>query len=217
MGQYRHTISSIMAMPNDVLLQKTVEFNFHQEKRFHYFLDTPKHKPGGRLNIIGHASSSMSGVILFQGACSNCPGMNLQVFCATISALLTHIKNEGLNIQCVRIIACHSGASGLAQALANHINMPVKGSLGGTRVYLTTQFCSTPNIYRHFIDKTDRGGHYYSEEEERQLRHDRAYGLYKWYYPQSSNPDSEFDEFASQRVSRLQRSDSDSEFDEFVS
>ncbi|MGJ0625294.1 hypothetical protein [Xenorhabdus bovienii] len=216
MGQYRHTISSIMAMPNDVLLQKTVEFNFHQEKRFHYFLDTPKHKPGGRLNIIGHVSPVGSS-ILFMGACEYSPGMNLNVFCQTIKALLTDIKNRGQNILCIRIIACYSGANGLAQELANHINMPVKGSLGGTRVSPTTQFRSMPNINRRFIDKTDREGHYYAEERERQLRHDPYYGVYKWYYPQSSNPDSEFDEFASQRVSRLQRSDSDSEFGAFVS
>ncbi|MEX0446190.1 hypothetical protein [Xenorhabdus sp. SGI246] len=216
MGQYRHTISNIIAMTHDVLMQKTTEMNFHQEKRFHYFLDKPKHKPGYRLNIVGHGSPVGSS-ILFAGACMYNLGMNLNVFCKTINALLTDIKNRGQNIQCVRIIACHSGANGLAQALANHINMPVKGSLGGTRVYPTTQFRSISNISRYFIDRTDRGGHYYSEEADRQLRHDTTYGLYKWYYPQSSNPDSEFDEFVSQRVSRPQRSDSDSEFDAFVS
>ncbi len=94
----------------------------HKEKRFHYFLDKAKHIPEYRLNIIGHASSSMSSAVLFQGACLNCPGMNLKVFCETISTLFTDIKNKGLNIRCVRIIACHSGASGLAQTLANHIN-----------------------------------------------------------------------------------------------
>ncbi|CBJ81221.1 hypothetical protein XBJ2_1140004 [Xenorhabdus bovienii str. Jollieti] len=216
MGEYRHTISNIIAMPSDVLLQKTVEVIFHQEKRFHYFLDTPKHKPGDRLNIIGH-SSPVGSPILFAGAYVNSFGMNPRVFCQTINALLTDIKNRGKNIQCVRIIACYSGANNLAQKLANYINMPVKGSLGGTRVYPTMQFHSIPNINRHFIDKTDIGGHYYFEERERQLMHDPSYGLYRWYKPKSSNPDSEFDEFASQRVSRLQRSDSDSEFDTFVS
>ncbi|PHM61000.1 hypothetical protein [Xenorhabdus ishibashii] len=215
MGQYRHTISNIIAMPDDVLLQQTVEVNFHQEKRFHYFLDTPRHKSGDRLNIIGH-SSPVGRTILFAGASAYNPGMNLNVFCQTIKALLTDIRSRGQNILCVRIIACYSGSNGLAQKLADYINMPVKGSLGGTRVYPTTQFRSMPNVNRHFIDKTDRGGHYYSEEEDRQLRHDPAYGLYQWYYPQSSDPDSAFDAFANQRVSRLQRSEPDSAFDAFA-
>ncbi|MDC9592492.1 hypothetical protein [Xenorhabdus sp. IM139775] len=237
MGQYRHTISNIMAMTDDEVIQKTTEVNFHQEKRFHYFLDKPKHKVGYRLNIVGH-TSPVGQEILFVGSCQYNPGMNLNDFCETIKALLTDIKNRGQNIQSVRIVACHSGTNGLAQALANHINMPVKGSLGGTRICLTTEYRPMSNISRYFIDKGGDRSHSSQEERDRQERHDPHYGMYRWYNPQIQSLDSdsefgefvnqlaqrpqpsdsgrEFDEFVNQRVQRLQRSDSGREFDEFV-
>ncbi|MBD1229543.1 hypothetical protein, partial [Xenorhabdus griffiniae] len=82
------------------------------------------------------------------------------------------------------------------------INMPVKGSLGGTRMYPTMDFHPEYNITRYFVDKIgDRSG-YSQEEKDRQRKHDPYYGFYKWYYPQfqHSNSDSEFDAFISQRV-----------------
>ncbi|OTA16995.1 hypothetical protein Xbed_03389 [Xenorhabdus beddingii] len=206
MGQYRHTISNIIAMTDDVLMQKTTELNFHEGKRFHYFLDEPKHKSGARLNIVGH-TSPVNRPLLFCGACEYAPGMNLGDFCRTVNELLTNLKSERHNVQCVRIIACYSGANGLAQALANYINMSVKGSLGGARMYPAMEFRPTSYINRYFIDKTDRDGHHFPEERDRQQRHDPAYGLYRWYYPQpqqpqSSDSDGDFDEFVNLRVPR---------------
>ncbi|PHM48252.1 hypothetical protein [Xenorhabdus sp. KK7.4] len=198
MGQYRHTITNIRLMPRDVLLQKTTEVMLHKEKRFHYFLDKAKHIPEYRLNIVGHSSSSMSGDILFSGACANNynPGMNLRDFCETITALLTDFKKRGQNIQCVRIIGCNSGSSGLAQTLANHLDMPVKGSLGGARMYPTMDFHPEYNVTRYFLDKIgDRSG-YSQEERDRQRRQDPYYGFYKWYYP---NPEIVFNQFVDER------------------
>ncbi|MCC8366597.1 hypothetical protein J8V57_09915 [Xenorhabdus sp. PB61.4] len=186
MGQYRHTITNIRLMPHDVLMQKTVVLSFHQEKRFHYFLDLPSNpKFRVRLNIVGHSASSMSGDILFSGACSNNynPGMNLRDFCETITALLTELKKKGENIQSVRIVGCNSGKSNLAQELANHLDMPVKGALGGTRMYPTTYFRPEYNMTRNFIDKFGDGRDYSQEEQDRLLRHDPYYGVYQWYYP----------------------------------
>ncbi|PHM36607.1 conserved hypothetical protein [Xenorhabdus innexi] len=206
MGQYRHTISNITAMTDGELVQRTTEVNFHQEKRFHYFLDRPKHKIGYRLNIVGH-SSPVGYPILFAGSCIYNPGMNLNNFCQTIKALLADIKQRGQDIQSVRIIACYSGANGLAQELANHINMPVKGSLGGTRICVTTAYRPMSNIPRYFIDKGRDNSSL--GERDGQERHDPNYGMYCWYNPkvQCSEPDNEFDEFVSQRITRFQHSD----------
>ncbi|WP_340610833.1 hypothetical protein [Xenorhabdus bharatensis] len=199
MGQYRQTITNIRRMPYDVLMQKTVALCFHQEKRFHYFLDLPNNRAFGvRLNIVGHTASSMSGEVLFSGACSNNynPGMNWRDFCETITALLTDFKKKGENIQSVRIVGCNSGSSKLAQRLANHLDMPVKGSLGGTRMLSTMEYRREYNVNRYFIDKIgDRSG-YSQQEKDRQRWHDPYYGFYKWYYP---DIDAIFNEFADER------------------
>ncbi|MBE8597398.1 hypothetical protein [Xenorhabdus sp. BG5] len=201
MGQYRHSISSIMAMTGNELGQKTTQLYQYEEGRFFYFLDEPKHKPKYRLNIVGH-SSPVGSPILFWGTCEYAHGMNLNNFCKTVHNLLNSLKNKGHNIQCIRIIACWTGANGLAQRLANHLNMPVKGSLGGTRIYSTSNLRPTLNINRHFIDKPDGNNYYFPEEGDRQRRHDPAYGLYRWYYPQLSGSDCGFEAFINERISR---------------
>ncbi|MBC8949404.1 hypothetical protein [Xenorhabdus sp. TS4] len=206
MGQYRHTVSNVMTMASDELIQKTVQWHTYDEGKFYCFLDEPKYKPKYRLNIVGHSSPPGSS-ILFWGTMLQAHGMNQVKFCSTVHKLVTGLKNKGQNIQSIRIIACYSGTNGLAQLLANHLHMPVKGCLGGTRMSSTASLRPNLHITRYLIDKPDRDSQYFPEERDRQLRHDPGYGLYRWYDPQTqqSDSDSEFDAFVSQRVPRENR------------
>ncbi|PHM38205.1 hypothetical protein Xmau_03592 [Xenorhabdus mauleonii] len=194
MGQYRHTESSILAITTvNELEQKMTKLFLCEEGKFHYFLDKPKKKPHYRLNIIGH-SLSTSSQILFCGTVENAPRMNIGDFCRTVHNLLNSIRIKGHNIQSARIIACWSGANGFAQKLADYLNIPVKGSLGGTRLR------HIPNVDRRCIDKPGSGSRYSAEEIYRQKQYDPHYGQYKWYEPQSL--ESAWESFTNDRISK---------------
>ncbi|MEX0446212.1 hypothetical protein [Xenorhabdus sp. SGI246] len=108
--------------------------------QYHYFLDIPKRQPGPRLNIFGHGDPNKA---LFQGhsverALSGtevvgfpCRERLPQAYSLSPSDLAKSIKPL-ISIYCIRsirLVACYTGKTGFARALAYLTNLPVKAPI----------------------------------------------------------------------------------------
>ncbi|ENG6257032.1 hypothetical protein [Yersinia enterocolitica] len=130
MGKYCHSLAeleSFKKMTNAEKIAQSVELTTSKNGQYEFFIDTPQHQPGPRLNIVGHGDK---GGQTFQG---DIPGATLLSPSQLGILLQPQIRETGA--KSIRLVSCRSSSTGFAQALANQLDLPVKAPVGSVTMF----------------------------------------------------------------------------------
>lgn len=130
MGQYRRSLGEFNAFKALSIADKqsqTVELLMSNERQYQFFIDNPLHQSAPRLNIVGHGDK---GGQTFQGDISGANLLTPHQLAELLRPLILI-----MNVKCIRLVSCRSGATGFAQSLANELRLPVKAPIGTVTVF----------------------------------------------------------------------------------